>query len=87
LLQQVTADRVAKKEKGSKEGRAPSNLSRKATAEAAGLSAGQAKQMVRVANVPAEMFEGMVERAKPVAAKIRAKKMSARAAGIAARLT
>jgi hypothetical protein len=39
--------------------------SRKAVAEKAGVSPDQAKQMIRVARVPDEQFESMVERPKP----------------------
>jgi hypothetical protein len=39
--------------------------SRKTVAKNAGLSPDQAKQMIRVASVPHEKFEAMVERAKP----------------------
>jgi hypothetical protein len=65
LLLQVKADRVAKKDKGSKGGRAPSNLSRKTAASDAGLSPHQAKTMVRVAKVPEEQFEQLVEAGRP----------------------
>lgn len=43
--------------------------SRKAMAQAAGLSADQAKQMLRVAQVPDPQFEDMVERDKPATVK------------------
>jgi hypothetical protein len=50
--------------------RAPSDpRSRKAVAKDAGLSSRQAKQMLRVANVPEDVFESMVEADKPATVK------------------
>jgi hypothetical protein len=43
--------------------------SRKATAEKAGISPHEAKQMIRVARVPKQQFEAMVERDKPATVK------------------
>jgi hypothetical protein len=60
LLQVKTAQGRAKGIRGS-----GSPNSRKAAAEKAGLSTGQAKQMVRVANVSEPLFEQMVEAPKP----------------------
>jgi hypothetical protein len=64
LLQVKTAKGKGKKtDRSVKEGVPPN--SRKAAAESAGLSPGQARQMIRVANVPKDQFEQLVEGANP----------------------
>lgn len=64
LLEQVKPARGGDRGNAATGGRPPF-ASRKAAAEAAGLSQHQAKEMLRVAKVPKDQFEEMTERAKP----------------------
>jgi hypothetical protein len=64
LLQEIAAATPGPKAKNS--GRAPiPNSGRFAAAENAGLSRHQAKTAIRVANIPGDVFEGLVESEDP----------------------
>lgn len=64
LLLEVEASKGGRPSK-TKVGGGPSSMTRKALAEEAGISERQAKDMVRVARVPFEQFESLVESDDP----------------------
>jgi hypothetical protein len=68
LLMQVKAAKGANQNIRAAGG--PKVQTRKEVAEKAGLSPRQAKQMIRVASVPDEQFERMVERGKPATVEL-----------------